>query len=379
MKILVINSGSSSIKTTLFDFGKFLKTLSENDIKEIGSKKCRVKNHAEGLKLILDTLLKTKKIKNLKEIQAIGHRVVHGGDKYIKPTIIDNKVIKDIKELFSLAPLHNPANLQGILACQKLLKGVPQVAVFDTSFHQTMPKKAFLYALPINFYTKNKIRKYGFHGTSHKYVVSECLKLLKKKNAKIISCHLGNGSSVTASINGKSIDTSMGFTPLEGIMMGTRCGSIDPAIIFHMKDHLKIPLEKIYEILNKESGLKGISGISSDMKIIYEKSLKKNKAAIKTIDLLSYQLAKIIGSYIAAMNGVDAIAFTGGLGENAFYVREKALSHFDFLGLKLDTKNNKKSTKIISSKNSKIKVFVIHTDEEKIIAEETKKLLRINY
>ena len=376
MKILVINSGSSSIKTTLFDAGKNFKTLAENDIKEIGSKSCKVKNHVEGLKLILDILLKNKTIKSLEDIKAVGHRVVHGGDKYIKPTIINNSVIKDIREMFPLAPLHNPANLEGILACRKLLKGVPQVAVFDTSFHQTMPEKAFLYALPINFYLKNKIRRYGFHGTSHKYIVTECLKLLKKKKAKIISCHLGNGSSITASVDGKSVDTSMGFTPLEGIMMGTRCGSIDPAIIFHMNEYLKIPTKKIYEILNKESGLKGISGISSDMKIIYEKSLKKNKSAIKTIDMLSYQLAKFIGAYTAAMNGVDAIVFTGGLGENAFYVREKALANFDFLGIKLDKKNNRECNKIISSKNSKVKVFVTHTDEEKIIAQETEKLLK---
>ena len=381
MKILVINSGSSSLKFKFFDNES---VLAQGHIDGIGLHHCKfffttnleknvqnlpVKNHKEALKLALKTLLKSQVISSYKEIQAVGHRVVHGGEKFVQSTKIDSRVIKEIKKLSSLAPLHNPPNLEGIISCQKLLKRIPQVAVFDTAFHQTMPEKAFIYGLPYEFYEKQNIRRYGFHGTSHKFVVEKTLKLLKKKNAKIISCHLGNGSSITATLNGKSIDTSMGFTPLEGIIMGTRSGNLDPAIIFHLEK--KYSKEAIEEILLQKSGLKGLSKISSDMRHIYEKSLQKDKLANLTIDILAYQIAKYCGAYTASLNGLDALIFTGGLGEKAFYVREKVCKYLEFLGAKLDSAKNKKCEELISDSKSKIKVFVIKTNEELQIARET--------
>ncbi|MDD3861559.1 MAG: acetate/propionate family kinase, partial [Candidatus Gracilibacteria bacterium] len=262
------------------------------------------------------------------------------------------------------------------LACKKILPKTKQVAIFDTAFHQTMPEKAYLYAIPYSLYKKHNIRRYGFHGTSHKYVINETIKILKKKNLKIISCHLGNGASITASLNGKSMDTSMGLTPLEGIMMGTRSGSIDPAIIFHLEKTLKLSSEKIYTLLNNKSGLLGISEISSDMRKIYAKSLKKDPRALLTIELLSYQIAKYLGSYSSILGGIHAIIFTGGLGEKAFYVRQKSCEYLKFLGLSLDHQKNKKCETIISTPKSKIKVFVIPTNEEKQIAIETEKTIK---
>jgi acetate kinase len=367
MNILVINSGSSSLKFRLIKTGRNFELIQKGMIEKIGLKSAKIKTHKEALKLV---------VKNLKdEVHAIGHRVVHGGEKYCEPVKINSRVIKEIKKLSSLAPLHNPHNLAGILACKTLFPKTPQVAVFDTAYHQTLPSKAFLYGLPYSFYRKHNIRRYGFHGSSHKYVINETRKLLKKRNPKIISCHIGNGSSITASLNGKSIDTSMGFTPLEGVIMGTRSGTFDPAIIHHLEKTLRLSSDKIYEIINEESGLKGISEISSDMRKIYAKYLKKNPRAILTIELLSYQIAKILGSYIAALNGVDAITFTAGLGEKAFYVREKALKYLEFMGLKIDKKKNKNCETVISAKNSKVKVFVIPTNEEKQIAIETLTLI----
>jgi acetate kinase len=257
-----------------------------------------------------------------------------------------------------------------------MLPKTKPVAVFDTAFHQTIPEKAYLYGLPYNLYKKNNIRKYGFHGISHKYITQETSKKLKKKNLKIISCHLGNGSSITASINGKSVDTSMGLTPLEGVIMGTRSGSFDPSIIFFLKENLKMDIKKINKLINEESGLKGISEISSDMRNIYEEYLKKNERAILTIELLSYQIAKYIGAYAAAMNGIDAIVFTGGMGEKAFYVREKTCEYIKFLGANLDKNKNKNSEEVISDKKSKVKILVIKTNEELQIAEETKALIK---
>lgn len=383
MKILVINAGSSSIKSKLFEKKKDLEPLAKFHVDGIGLKQCKlifksenkniglklpVKNHEEGIKLLLKTLLDTKTIESLKEIEVVGHRVVHGGEKYSEPVKIDARVIKTIDKLSALAPLHNPANLQAINACKKLIKHAPQIAVFDTAFHQTMPEKAYLYGLPYEYYKKHDIRRYGFHGTSHKYVIETAIKLLKKKNLKIISCHIGNGSSITASINGKSVDTSMGFTPLEGIMMGTRSGSIDPAIILHLQKELKMKPAAIDELLNNESGLKGFSEISPDMRDIYAKYKEKDPRAILTIETLSYQIAKYLGAYTAAMDGLDAIIFTGGLGEKAFYVREKACSYLSHSGLKLNAKKNENCEQLISDNKSKIKVFVIPTNEEKEIA-----------
>jgi acetate kinase len=391
MKILVVNSGSSSLKFSLIDTKKSFKELSNGHIDGISLPSCvfifeknkkstttkiAIKDHHSAIKLALETLQKNRIIKNLNEIDAIGHRVVHGGEKYTSPIIINQKVIETIKSLCKLAPLHNPANLTGILACKNILPKTPQIAIFDTAFHQTMPEKAFLYALPYSFYKNHNIRRYGFHGTSHKYVINEAIKLLKVRNPKIISCHLGNGSSITASINGKSVDTSMGLTPLEGIMMGTRSGTIDPAIIFHLEKTLHLTSNEVYETLNNKSGLLGISQISSDMRKIYAKSLKKDRLANLAIELLSYQIAKYLGSYTSILGGIHAIIFTGGLGEKAFYIREKACNYLKFLGLSLNPQKNKKCEKIISGPKSKIKVFVIPTNEEKQIAIETEKTIK---
>lgn len=391
-KILVLNSGSSSLKSTLFEFKKSPIEIAKVLIDGLNSKNCKiifktsekntehsaqVKTHEQGVKLILDSLLENGIIKNLEEIEAVGHRVVHGGEKFKNSVQIDKKVLEEIKKISPLAPLHNPANLQSILASQKLLPKIKQVAVFDTAFYQTLEPKAYLYGLPFEYYKKHHIRRYGFHGTSHKYVTSQILKKLKKP-AKVISCHLGNGSSITASINGKAIDTSMGFTPLEGIIMGTRSGSIDPAIIFHLQKNLKMSSEEIETLLIKKSGLLGLSQISSDMREIYKASLKNNKQAKLTLSILAYQIAKYIGSYAASMNGVDAIVFTGGIGEKAFYIREEVISYLEFLNFKIDRKKNKSasnSKEIISEiSSSKNKIFVVKTNEELQIAEETKKL-----
>lgn len=375
MKILVINSGSSSIKSALFNSKKQLTEIARTHIDGLGLKTCKlilkigdkiaekqikITNHQDGIKLILQTFLKHRLIKNFDEIKAAGHRVVHGGEKYTKSIFIDNKVFNAIKKLNNLAPLHNPANLASIKACKNLLPKAKQIAVFDTAFHQTMPEKAYLYGLPYEFYKRHQIRRFGFHGTSHKFVVNEAIKIFRKKypvikSPKIISCHLGNGSSITASIAGKCLDTSMGFTPMEGVIMGTRSGSIDPGIILHLEKNLKMTTKKIDQLLNHKSGLKGLSGISSDMRDIYKKSLKGDKPAKLAIEILSYQIAKYCGSYAAAMSGIDAIIFTGGIGEHASYIRDKVHSYLEFLKIK--------------------NFFIIPTDEEKQIAIETENLL----
>lgn len=396
MKILVINAGSSSLKARLYEAKKELKEIAQSHIDGIGEAKCRftyksadknvgqnekIPNHAVGVKFILDLLLKFKAITDLKEINAVGHRVVHGGEKYQKSVKIDSNVIKQIEKFSNLAPLHNPINLAAIKACQKLLPKAKQVAVFDTAFHQTMPEKAYLYGLPYKLYQKDQIRRYGFHGTNHKYVIERTHKLLKIKKSKIVSCHLGNGSSITAAIDGKSIDTSMGFTPLEGIMMGTRSGTIDPAITFHLQNNLKMKPKDVDHLLNHESGLLGISEISSDMRDIYEKSQKGDEKARLAIEMLAYQIAKYCGAYSAAMQGLDAIIFTGGLGEKAFYVREKVLSYLEFLGFTIDKTKNASVKKSgfdfeeISPKRSRKKVFVIEANEAVQIGKETLSIL----
>jgi len=368
IKVLVINSGSSSLKASLFEInGNKIKNLTDFHIDKIGKintkQKTDIKNHKEAIKLLFTKIEK-------KNIEIVGHRVVHGGEKYHKAVKIDAKVIKDIKKLSKLAPLHNPINLESIKICQKFLPKAKHIAVFDTAFHQSIEPKAYLYGLPYSMYEKKGIRRYGFHGSSHKYVISQALKTIRKKNAKIISCHLGNGSSITASINGKSVDTSMGFTPLEGVMMGTRCGSIDPAIAIQLAK--KLGNEKANEILNEKSGLKGFSKISSDMREIFDEKSEHSKL---TIQILAYQIAKYCGSYAAAMNGLDLLVFTGGIGENAWYIRKQVCQYLKFLGLKLDTKANKINKEIISSTDSHIKVMLIKTDEEKQIAIEAIELI----
>ena len=362
MKILVINAGSSSLKVKVFDTNKD-QAIYKAFIDRIG--KSKVKNHDQAVKIAL---------KDIPQVDAVGHRVVHGGEKYTKPTKITAAVIKQIRKLSTLAPLHNPPNLAAILACKKILPKVPHVAVFDTSFHQTLDEKAYLYAIPYNYYKKYGIRRYGFHGTSHSYIAKETIKLLGKKQSKIVSCHLGNGSSITAIKNGKSIDTSMGFTPLEGVPMGTRSGDIDPAIVIKLMQKLKKSPEEIDEILNKKSGLKGISMLSRDMRDLWKAS-KKNKQAKLTISFLAYRIAKYIAAYSASLQGLDAITFTAGLGQNAYYLRKEICDYLSHLGVKLDAPKNRVNAQKISAKNSKVKVFVIPTNEEKEIAIETQRAL----
>jgi len=391
MKILIVNTGSSSLKFQLIDTSDNFNELCSGIIDNIGKKNCffdakikdrrihykkNIISHEKGLWEALKTMLRIKIIKSLKEISAVGHRVVHGGEKYKDAIIITPEVKKTIKELFELAPLHNPANLHGIVASEKLFKGIPNIAVFDTSFHQTLPEKAYLYAIPKEYYKKFKIRRYGFHGTSHKYISELTYKLLKSKKGKIITCHLGNGSSLSAVIDGKCIDTTMGFTPLEGIPMGTRSGTIDPAIILYLMKKLKLSPEKIEEILNYKSGILAISEISPDVRDIWAAAQRKNKKAVFTLEYLAYSIAKQIGAYAAAMNGLDAVSFTAGIGENAWYLRKDICEYLNFLGIKLNSRNNTASNTLISDSRSKVKVFVIPTNEGREIAEEVKNMLK---
>lgn len=382
MNILVLNSGSSSLKYQLFTNEKVLikghidgiglQTCEyKYKIKKSFKEKLKIKNHTQAVKLALNTI---KKVINQKEIDAIGHRVVHGGEYYSKAVKITSKVMRTIKALSELAPLHNPANLAGIKACKKVFPKLPQVAVFDTAFHQTIPKKAFLYGIPLEYYKKYGVRKYGFHGTSHKYVMLEAKKILKKKSINLITCHLGNGSSITAIEKDKSIDTSMGFTPMQGLMMGTRSGDVDPAIItFLCKKLMKRP-DEITSILNKESGLLGIDGYS-DIRTIHNHALKGNKKCILGLNMFAYRVTEYIGSYLGIMKKVDAIVFTAGIGEGAYYLRELICKRLENIGIKLDKRKNKSHSTIISAKNSKIKVLVIPTNEELMIAKETKELI----
>ena len=393
MKILVLNSGSSSLKFQLFEIkekeyvlikgivdgigldNSFIKYEIKGNAKKINKK---IKNHKAALKDVLDIILNNKIISSLSDIKAIGHRAVHGGEEFKKTVLINDKVMKKIDELSELAPLHNPANLTGMRVCKELLPNVKQVAVFDTEFHSNMPEKAFVYGIPYKYYKGDGIRRYGFHGTSHKYVSKKAAEILGKNydKLKIITCHLGNGSSIAAVQNGKSIDTSMGFTPLEGVIMGTRCGDIDPAIIFFLMKKEKLSVKEVDNLLNKKSGLFGISGISPDVRVLWDNEKKGNKRAGLALDILGYRIAKYIGSYIAVLNGVDAIVFTAGIGENAYYLRERILRNFEYIGLKVDKTRNKNNELIISSDNSKIKVLVIPTNEELQIARETFELVR---
>lgn len=368
-KILVINSGSSSIKYRLFDAKKngsnnsaHLKLITKGLIEKIGQKGSGVTDHKEGIRLLLDRLQNgpDAPVKDLKEIWAIGHRIVHGGVEFKKPTLITSEVMAKIRECFELAPLHNPANYAGVDACKAILPEVRQVAVFDTAFHQTLPECAYIYGLPYEYYERYNLRKYGFHGTSHQYVAHEAARALGKplKKVKVITCHLGNGCSITAVKNGRSIDTSMGFTPLEGLVMGTRCGDIDPASVIFLAGKEKASLEKIDHVLNYESGLKGISGISNDMREIWQAARQGEHRAKLAFEIFTYRIKKYIGGYIAAMGGVDAIVFTAGIGENEAHVRKHILKGlFNFLSKK------------------KVKVLVIPTNEELMIAKQTFHLL----
>lgn len=352
MKVLVINSGSSSIKYKLFDMPQeFL--ISKGIIEHIGEENSRIQNHQAGLKIILE---------RIRDVSLVGHRVVHGAEEFTEPVLIDNAVIRKIKQCSLLAPLHNPANLSGILACRKLLSGIKQIAVFDTAFHQTLPEYAYIYGLPYVYYKKFGIRKYGFHGTSHSYVALEAAKILKKpiKRLNLITCHLGNGCSITAVHRGKSIDTSMGFTPLEGLIMGTRCGDIDPALVTYIMRKEKLDVSQIEDVLNKASGLKGISGASNDMRVLEEKARAGDYRAKLAKDIFIYRIKKYIGAYTAIMGGCDALVFTAGIGENQRSVRD-GICDGTFSHLK-----------------EKPRVLVISTNEELMIARQAYSLIKKN-
>lgn len=395
MKILVINAGSTTLKYQLInseDESVIAKGLCEriggtgviNYNKRDGSKASEtveMPDHSVALKLVIDRLTDPDfgLVKDLSEIDAVGHRVVHGGESFSSSVVVDDAIIEEIRACSDLAPLHNPANILGINACRKLMPGVPNVAVFDTAFHQTMPEKAYIYGLPYSYYEKYKIRRYGFHGTSHSFVSKRAIELLGKpaEETKVIVCHLGGGASITAVNGGKSVDTSMGMTPLEGLIMGTRSGSIDPAIIEYIAHKEESGIDDIMNTLNKKSGIYGISGISSDMRDIDAGYVQGDKKATIAFKVFCYQAAKLIGGYIAAMNGVDSIVFTAGIGEHDNLVREEILSYFGYLGITVDKEANDKchDEALISTADSKVRVFVIPTNEELAIARETAALV----
>ena len=396
MNVLVVNCGSSSLKFQLINSDTeavAAKGLCERIgidgrlvYQPAGGEKeiteAPMPTHTEAIQMVLDALVnpKTGVLKSLDEVEAIGHRVLHGGSKITQSVIINDEVISVIDECCDLGPLHNPANLMGIRACMELMPGKPNVAVFDTAFHQTMPPKAYRYAIPTKYYEKYAVRKYGFHGTSHSFVSKETIKYLglDKDNSKVIVCHLGNGASISAVENGKCVDTSMGLTPLEGLIMGTRSGDLDPAVLEFVCKKENIDVKEMVRILNKESGVMALSnGLSSDFRDLVEAMDNGNEAAKLAIDAFCYRVAKYVGSYVAAMNGVDAIAFTGGIGENADVVRAKVLSYLGYLGIKMDPEMNKKRGEnfVLSTEDSKVKVAVIPTNEELAICRETVELV----
>ena len=402
MKILVLNSGSSTLKYQLFDVeGDKYNVIAKGNAERIGISGSFVGiKYANGEKRTVDINLPTHNealrevfallldgvIDSLEDIKAVGHRVVHGGETFKKSTLVDEKVIKEIEDLSILAPLHNPAAVLGIRAVQKALPQTPQVVTFDTAFHQTMPKKAFLYGLPLEQYTQHKIRKYGAHGTSHQYVAEEAAKILGRKG-KFITCHIGSGASISAVDNGFCVDTSMGFTPLGGIIMGTRTGDMDPYIPLHIMKYQNKTADEVNTLMNKQSGMQGLAGYS-DMRDVEAEYLKGNPRAIDALEAYVYTITKFIGSYIAAMSGVDAIIFTAGVGENSPIVRSKVLNNLKYLGIEIDdekiidylkskiVKNNIRGEQnMITTPNSKVKAFVIPTNEELVIARDTKNLV----
>lgn len=396
MNILVVNCGSSSLKYQLLNMddesllakglverigidGSVLKHEKTGREKEVISQD--IPNHSVAMKLVIDTLLNKDygAISSLDEINAVGHRVVHGGEKFASSVVLTDEVIKTVEECNELAPLHNPANLIGINACKEILKDVPMVGIFDTAFHQTMPESSYLYALPYEYYEKYKIRRYGFHGTSHQYVSLRAADILGKdiKDINIITCHLGNGASVTAIEGGKSVDTSMGFTPLEGLIMGTRSGDLDPAIVTYIMEKENLSASEVDNILNKKSGVLGISKVSSDFRDIEQEADKGNKLAQVALDTYHKRVKKYIGAYYAELGRVDAIVFTAGLGENSATSRQAICKNLELLGIELDDEKNKTrgEEKIVSKDSSKVKILVIPTNEELMIARETKSLI----
>lgn len=396
MKILIINCGSSSLKYKLIDMANE-KDIIEGIVERIGLDQSRlvqknelrekyilekeIKDHKEAIDIVLNTLVDSKVgvIESIDEITAVGHRVVHGGERYSSSIIINEEVIKYLEECSKLAPLHNPANIIGIRACQSLMPNKEMVAVFDTAFHGTLPEKAYIYAIDYALYKDHKIRKYGFHGTSHKYVSHKVAETMGKdiKDLKIITCHLGNGASISAIKGGECIDTTMGFTPLAGIPMGTRSGNIDPSIIPFLVQECGYTIEDVSESLNKKSGVLGISGVSSDFRDIEDAASKGDKRAQLALDIFHYRIRAEIGSFIVNMGGVDVIVFTAGVGENSPETREECLKDLEFLGLTLDKEKNKVRGKLaeISQADSKIKAYVVPTNEELMIAKETVELI----
>lgn len=392
MQILVINCGSSSLKYQLFDMERET-VLAKGLVERIGIEgsalihscgdkdKIRIEkpleNHKQAIGMVLEALADAEHgaLKSYEDIDAIGHRVVHGGEAFSRSVKIDNEVMEAIKRNIDLAPLHNPPNIMGIEACREILPAVTQVAVFDTAFHQTMPDYAFLYGLPYDLYKKHGIRKYGFHGTSHQYVSQRAAALQGRpiEDLKIISCHLGNGASITAIDCGKSVETSMGFTPLEGLIMGTRSGDIDPAIIFYMMKQLNMSADEVNNILNKKSGVLGISGISSDFRDLEKAAGEGNELAALALRTFYYQVVKYIGAYAAVMNGVDTIVFTAGLGENSIGTRTEICQNLSFLGVELDAEKNRTRgiEADVSTASSRVRVYVIPTNEELMIARDT--------
>ena len=398
MNVLVINCGSSSLKFQLIN-AETENVLAKGLCERIGidgrltyqpaggekeKSDLAMPTHTEAIQFVIDALTneKTGVVKSLDEIGAVGHRVVHGGEKFASSVVITDEVKKAVEECNDLAPLHNPANLIGVAACEKLMPGTPMVAVFDTAFHQTMPEKAYMYGLPYEYYEKYKVRRYGFHGTSHSFVSKRAAEVMGRPydEVKTIVCHLGNGSSVSAVLNGKCVDTSMGLTPLEGLVMGTRSGDIDPAIMEFIAKKENLDIDGVMNILNKKSGVFGISGgLSSDFRDLTDAMNAGDKKATIAMDVFSYRVAKYIGSYAAAMNGVDDIVFTAGIGENDDYVREEVCKYLGYLGVDFDSEVNaglRGKEAELTKEGSKVKVFVIPTNEELAIARETLALVK---
>lgn len=394
MKILVVNAGSSSLKYQLIDM-RDENTVAKGIVERIGIEGSKLTHTVNGEKFFIEKEIKDHVgactemlfalaesdyavVTSMDEISAVGHRVLHGGEKFTQSAIINDAVLAAIEENIPLGPLHNPANLMGIRACMEVMPKTPMVAVFDTSFHQTMPKKAYLYGIPMEYYTRLKVRRYGFHGTSHRYVSQRAAEFLgkKKEELKIVTCHLGNGSSMCAVDGGKCIDTSMGLTPLEGVIMGTRSGTLDPAVLQFIMNNDNLTVDEMLNILNKKSGLLGITGISSDMRDIEDAAERGEEIAMIAEEMLYAGIKKYIAGYAAIMGGIDVIVFTAGIGENGIKLREKVIDGMEFLGAKIDKeKNNVKSREVdISAAGSKVKILIIPTNEEIVIARDTKQL-----
>lgn len=400
MVILVLNCGSSSIKYQVVDMqSSDHKLLAKGQIERIGLAEGilthkpagrpkyeivkSIPDHTSGISLIINTLTDPEQgvIASLNDLNAVGHRVAHGGEYFKGSAIVNKTVIQQIESCFDLAPLHNPANLKGILSIDQLLPNIPQVAAFDTSFHQTMPAKNYIYALPYKYYEEYRVRRYGFHGTSHKFVAQKACEMtgLDFDNSKIITCHIGNGASITAILNGKSYDTSMGFTPVDGLVMGTRCGAVDPGALLFIAEKESISVGKLNDLINKHSGVLGITGLSSDMRDIENAVERGDERAKLAMSMYYSRIKKFVGGYAADMEGVDMIVFTGGVGENDSVLRETVCEGLEFMGVEFDAEGNRGvrgKDKVLSTENSKVKVIVATTDEELVIATDTFKLLK---